>query len=141
MRRITPLLRRISHVASWTTAGAETRRVFRARGVGGEACNAPLYCLILRPNRTRRVDAGYCYKRHSFRGSCRRAQRRAVPKRMNRSRCRSAADSCWSNFQGTTDVVHIYGTWRIRLNDPCTVAMRFSCQITLVTCLNSNPKS
>ena len=39
--RLTPLLRRIGCVLSWTTAVAETRRLHRARGAGGGACNAP----------------------------------------------------------------------------------------------------
>ena len=31
-------------VVSYTTTGAETRRVRRTRGAGGGACNAPLSC-------------------------------------------------------------------------------------------------
>ena len=47
VRRITPLLRRIGWVMFHRrrTAGAETRRVHRARGGGGAACSGPLLCL------------------------------------------------------------------------------------------------
>jgi len=47
VRRITPLLRRIGWVMFHRrrTAGAETRRVHRARGGGGGACSGPLLCL------------------------------------------------------------------------------------------------
>ena len=43
-RRLTPLLRRIGCVVSWTTAGAETTRVYRASVpvAGSRACNPPL---------------------------------------------------------------------------------------------------
>jgi len=47
VRRVTPLLRDIGCVVSQTTAGAETRRVHRARGAGGAACNAPCLAIAL----------------------------------------------------------------------------------------------
>ena len=48
VRRLTPLLLGVGCVVSRTTAGAETRRVHCARGVGGGVCecDAPLPCVI-----------------------------------------------------------------------------------------------
>jgi len=40
----TPAASYFGCVVSWTTAGAETRRVHRASGVMGGACNEPLRC-------------------------------------------------------------------------------------------------
>jgi len=48
VRRLTPLQRRNGCVVFWTMTGAETRRVHRARGVGGGACNAPSLSWIMR---------------------------------------------------------------------------------------------
>jgi len=43
VRRLTPL-----PVVSWTTSGAETRRIYRAMDGGGVACSAPLILLHFR---------------------------------------------------------------------------------------------
>ena len=55
VRRLTPLLRRSGRVVSRTMTGAEKKRLRRARGAEGEACNAPLTlpCLDRRLRRSR----------------------------------------------------------------------------------------
>jgi len=54
---LTPLLRDIGCVLSHTTASFKTRRVFRARGAGGEVCDAPLF--VNAWNRLALVIIGY----------------------------------------------------------------------------------
>ena len=59
-------------------------------------------------------------------------------KRLNRSRCHLGCRLVWA--QRTTYYMEMYisTTWRIRLNNSCSVAMRPSlCQITLTICSSS----